>query len=793
MNYLPFGQQFPGYNAPEFLPPHGSPADMCYPQNHPHFNFPEYAIPKSSTNKSKTYHKHKRKNDSRKRQSEEYYQSKSKNNDYLEEKRSVSSEAKAGQKAVTEQRDQVSKTGDIEKKCSNEVELKVTILNKKDNLNCSEKNEEDANPIVDCKVVDDNVFSVDMSSGPGNVVEADNSSTEKKEVLTELCNTVDKQKQSDSSVKIEGHDDDLADSKTWTVISKESEAYVHVGSDGSAHSLPSSPDKVDEAEVQELIATDVVPTNEVEAPSNVSSAAESEVAREKTICAEESQSLKKVEVKSSSDASKQQEPVEKVTDVNSNEKQESNDQISKEIPKNKKAVPQNVKKINQSADAAKVKHSSTGGSEQDGDKEIDALSESGLSTVSSSSVRSCMSLPQNPLARSTSWADLVRKGQSKSPVAPLTTARKISANPRYDSTPSRYLSHRKPPQLQSTDKVKPTKRVVVKKPKESHVSEDGWSVSSGKSRVKTIPNSKKVGPKVASPQLSLRSNAKAESTLLKTASKSLDSLIKEPSDKTRTVNRSLRNKPTCATSKPTKKVESVKKEKVEKEPIKSSNPSTARLNTAKSKKAPNPKVKSVKVISKAPQESDSKSVDKTCNQSSCSKTIHKSSSDTTASKTEEISCIKDSVKKSANKKNSEASKDLNSPKVVNKKDKKPNTKVCEQKQNQEPKIAAETSIPDEKEETENLTKRSETVKEILPPNGDDENIDPDMPQKLTRSVSDVTKQSVKSTKSVQTEFDRFDNQVGILAVPTTDVSYFKNYLSSEVCYYTSHKNNCREK
>ena len=789
MNYLPFGQQFPGYNAPEFLPPHGSPADMCYPQNHPHFNFPEYAMPKSSTNKSKTYHKHKRKSDSRKRQSEEYYQSKSKNNDYLEEKRSVSSEAKADQKAVTEQRDQVSKAGDIEKKCSNEVELKVTILNRKDELNCSEKNEKDASPTVDSKVVDGNVFSVDMSRGSGNVVEAGNSSAENKEALTELCNTVVKEKQSGSSVI----DDDLADSKTWTVISKESEAYVHVGSDGSAYSLPSSPDRVDEAEVQEIIATDVVPTNETDAPSNVSSAAESEVAREKTICAEESQSLKKVEVKSSSDALKQRELFEKVNDVRSNETQESNDQITKEIPKSKKAVPQNVKKINQNADAPKVKHSSTGGSEQDGEKEIDVLSESGLSTVSSSSVRSCMSLPQNPLARSTSWADLVRKGQSKSPVARLTTARKISANPRYDSTPSRYLSHRKPPQPQPTDKVKPTKRVVVKKPKESHVSEDGWSVSSGKSRVKTIPNSKKVSPKVASPQLSLRSNAKAESALLKTSSKSLDSLIKEPSDKTRTVNRSLRNKPTCATSKPTKKVESVKKEKVEKEPIKSSNPSTARLNTAKSKKAPNPKVKSVKVISKAPQEGDSKSVDKTCNQSSSSKTIHKSSSDTTASKTDEISCIKDFVKKTANKKSSEASKDLNSPKVVNKKDKKPNTKVCELKQNQEPKIAAETSIPDEKEETENLTKRSETIKEILPPNGGDENIDPDVPQKLTRSVSDVTKQSVKSTKSVQTEFDRFENQVGILAVPATDFSHFKNYLSPEVCYYTSHKNNCREK
>ena len=136
-------------------------------------------------------------------------------------------------------------------------------------------------------------------------------------------------------------------------------------------------------------------------------------------------------------------------------------------------------------------------------KEVDVLSESGLSTMSSSSVQSSMSLPLNPLARSTSWADLVRKGKSDSPVP--ATPYKNPYSSKYQSTPSRYLNHR---QAGTTSKYGPRNQPALSKSKslpnqrglqtnkivrskESHVNEDGWCISSGKSRIKTIPNSSK--------------------------------------------------------------------------------------------------------------------------------------------------------------------------------------------------------------------------------------------------------------------------------------------------------------
>ena len=135
-------------------------------------------------------------------------------------------------------------------------------------------------------------------------------------------------------------------------------------------------------------------------------------------------------------------------------------------------------------------------------KEVDLLSESGLSTVSSGSVQSCMSLPSNPLARSTSWAELVRKGKTDSPVPGAPG--KIATSTKYQSTPSRYLSHRQPnaknvkpvTQLALTkSKSVPSQRMLTKTPltrkttpkvKEPLITEDGWCVSSGKSRFKTI-------------------------------------------------------------------------------------------------------------------------------------------------------------------------------------------------------------------------------------------------------------------------------------------------------------------
>ncbi|KAL5269447.1 hypothetical protein ACHWQZ_G003059 [Mnemiopsis leidyi] len=181
-------------------------------------------------------------------------------------------------------------------------------------------------------------------------------------------------------------------------------------------------------------------------------------------------------------------------------------------------------------------------------KEVDVLSESGLSTMSSGSVQSSMSLPPNPLARSTSWADLVRTGKSESPVPPPVYKNPYSS--KYQSTPSRYLNHR---QAGSTSKYGPnsrnsnqpaaslskskslpnqrglqTNRII--KSKESHVTEDGWSVSSGKSRVKTIPTSCKnqessiinqprsndAGKTSAtSPKLSLKSSVNSSTSRLK--------------------------------------------------------------------------------------------------------------------------------------------------------------------------------------------------------------------------------------------------------------------------------------
>ena len=135
-------------------------------------------------------------------------------------------------------------------------------------------------------------------------------------------------------------------------------------------------------------------------------------------------------------------------------------------------------------------------------KEVDLLSESGRSTVSSGSVQSCMSLPSNPLARSTSWAELVRKGKADSPVPG--TIVKLASSAKYQSTPSRYLSHRQPnpkigkPTIQpalSKSKSVPSQRLLTKapfskkttsKPKETLLTEDGWCVSSGKSRFKVI-------------------------------------------------------------------------------------------------------------------------------------------------------------------------------------------------------------------------------------------------------------------------------------------------------------------
>ena len=181
-------------------------------------------------------------------------------------------------------------------------------------------------------------------------------------------------------------------------------------------------------------------------------------------------------------------------------------------------------------------------------KEVDVLSESGLSTMSSGSVQSSMSLPPNPLARSTSWADLVRTGKSESPVPPPVYKNPYSS--KYQSTPSRYLNHR---QAGSTSKYGPNSRNAnqpagalskskslpnqrglqtnrVVKSKESHVNEEGWSVSSGKSRVKTIPNSCKKPESssinlarsndvnktsATSPKLSLKSSTNSSSTRLK--------------------------------------------------------------------------------------------------------------------------------------------------------------------------------------------------------------------------------------------------------------------------------------
>ncbi|XP_063683042.1 S phase cyclin A-associated protein in the endoplasmic reticulum-like isoform X2 [Bolinopsis microptera] len=125
--------------------------------------------------------------------------------------------------------------------------------------------------------------------------------------------------------------------------------------------------------------------------------------------------------------------------------------------------------------------------------------------MSSSSVQSSMSLPLNPLARSTSWADLVRKGKSDSPVPVAPYKNPYSS--KYQSTPSRYLNHR---QAGTTSKYGPNSRNQpalskskslpnqrglqtnkIVRSKESHVNEDGWCISSGKSRIKTIPNSSK--------------------------------------------------------------------------------------------------------------------------------------------------------------------------------------------------------------------------------------------------------------------------------------------------------------
>eukprot|EP00116_Pleurobrachia_bachei_P001551 sb/3461813/ len=243
----------------------------------------------------------------------------------------------------------------------------------------------------------------------------------------------------------------------WTIVSSggalsssSSDNFVHVGSDGSAHSLPTSPDVSERKEEEPQLTT-----------------------REKTVV-----------------------PAGEVVPVKRKKKESGNKGVAGKPPTPPSAATKPTKEQPpvKAARAVKVSASSA-----DGDtKEVDVLSESGLSTMSSSSVHSCISLPTNPLARSTSWADLVRKGKSDSP--PVTVPKKQvsskSAASKYQSTPSRYLSH-----VQQAPETTTKKQVTVSKsrslplsskparpPKTSHIGEDGWSVSSGKSRVKTIPN-----------------------------------------------------------------------------------------------------------------------------------------------------------------------------------------------------------------------------------------------------------------------------------------------------------------
>eukprot|EP00116_Pleurobrachia_bachei_P000544 sb/3460806/ len=247
----------------------------------------------------------------------------------------------------------------------------------------------------------------------------------------------------------------------WTMVSSgalsssSSDNFVHVGSDGSAHSLPTSPD--------------VSERKEEEPPT-----------REKTVVPAGGEVV----------------PVKR-------KKKESGNKVAGKPPTPPSAVTKPTKEQPpvKAARAVKVSASSA-----DGDsKEVDVLSESGLSTMSSSSVHSCISLPTNPLARSTSWADLVRKGKSDSPpvTAPKKQVSSKSAASKYQSTPSRYLSH-----VQQAPETTTKKQVTVSKsrslplsskparpPKTSHIGEDGWSVSSGKSRVKTIPNKGQPEPK----------------------------------------------------------------------------------------------------------------------------------------------------------------------------------------------------------------------------------------------------------------------------------------------------------
>ena len=234
-------------------------------------------------------------------------------------------------------------------------------------------------------------------------------------------------------------------------------------------------------------------------------------------------------------------------------------------------------------------------------KEVDVLSESGLSTMSSGSVQSSMSLPPNPLARSTSWADLVRTGKSESPVPPPVYKNPYSS--KYQSTPSRYLNHR---QAGSTSKYGPNSRNAnqpagalskskslpnqrglqtnrIIKSKESHVNEEGWSVSSGKSRVKTIPNSCKKPESssinqarsndvnktsATSPKLSLKSSTNSSSSRLKSNDPGSKIKSSDGPEKAKT-SRSIKPKP--ATTPSTKNVAA----KVNSKPTNTSKSSTS--------------------------------------------------------------------------------------------------------------------------------------------------------------------------------------------------------------------------
>lgn len=426
----------------------------------------------------------------------------------------------------------------------------------------------------------------------------------------------------------------------WAMVSPSADSFVHVNSDGSDHSLPTSPDNKDTEKIKER-KEEVPETTQEEIPTERSPSEpkleEKEPATEGTSVEPVQETLTDSIISQDagmviSDIDESTEELLTVTTETSEETSESVSVKEENVTDHDEptTIPQETEdkvESSQSEDkleAGIVRSESSKSSASDksrpssdsqksskkgimlscssdvlDNKESDVLSESGLSTMSSSSIQSSLSMPTNPLCRSTSWADLVRKGKVESPVPP-TTGRLGS---KYQSTPSRYLNHRQTGShvkqgVQKTPTTTPalskskslpnqrglqTNKIVnkqtVTKRKESHVCEEGWCVSSGKSRIKTIPNSHKkcddgtasktsesVKSPAMSPRLS-RPTVKAGDSRSRTG----DTKTRQPDDKTK---RTLKPKPVVNTKNISAKINS-KPPKTTIKPI-ASKPSTTK-------------------------------------------------------------------------------------------------------------------------------------------------------------------------------------------------------------------------